>query len=385
MLERPKAFKRLSASYLFAEIERRKRVYQEQNPGVELLNLGIGDTVLPLPPPVVSALVAGARDLGTLEGYSGYGNVQGSLRLRSLICERFYPQLSPDELFISDGAKSDLGRLQNFFGGDLRVGMEDPTYPVYLDGSLLQGVQTILPLPCHSQNHFFPDLPEGIDLLYFCNPNNPTGRACTKEQLSKLVDYALSQKVLLIYDGAYASFIQDPLLPRTIYEIPGAEKVAIEVNSFSKMAGFSGLRLGWTVIPKELRFQSGHSIRDDFLRFGSSIFNGASNLIQQGGLAVLSEAGWQGVQASITYTLENGALLKDHFEKKGYRVHGGINAPYLWIETPGRSSWDLFQEMMEKDHVIVTPGVGYGPTGEGAIRISAFGHREKLLKFIERS
>lgn len=383
MLKRPSVFKALSPAYLFQEINRRKESFLKENPGAKLLSLGIGDTVLPLPPVIATALEKGAAELGTVEGYSGYGKEQGLLKLRERICERLYPHFSPEEIFISDGAKSDLGRLQNLFGGNVTVGIQDPTYPVYVDGSILQGVENIVLLPCTPQNDFFPEIPPGLDLIYFCNPNNPTGRAYTHEELKKLVDYALENQSVILYDGAYFSYIQDPSLPKTIYEIPGAEKVAIEVNSFSKMAGFSGIRLGWTVVPKALKFQCGHSIRDDFYRFGCTVFNGASNIAQKGGVAVFSDEGWEEVQHMIQYTMGNAALLKKAFE--GYRVHGGTNAPYLWIETPGQKSWDVFQEFMERHHVIITPGAGYGPSGEYAIRVSAFGLRDEIARFSERN
>jgi LL-diaminopimelate aminotransferase len=382
MLERPLQFKELSPSYLFPEINRRKEAFLKENPTVELLSLGIGDTVLPLPRVIALALEKGAAELGTLEGYSGYGKEQGLLELRTKICSRLYPNLSPEEIYISDGAKSDLGRLQNLFGGKIRVGIQDPTYPVYVDGSILQGVKNIELLPCTSQNGFFPEIPEGLDLLYICNPNNPTGRAYTREELRILVDYALKNRTIILYDGAYFSYIQDSALPRTIYDIPGAEKVAIEINSFSKMAGFSGVRLGWTVIPKGLKFQCGHSIKEDYHRFGCTVFNGASNIAQKGGVAVFTDEGWAAIQESIQYTMTNAKLLKEKFEGEGYSVYGGENAPYLWIETPGRQSWDVFQEFMEKRNLIITPGAGYGPSGEHCIRVSAFGFRKSITNFI---
>ncbi len=382
MLERPSQFKKLSPSYLFPEINRQKEAFLKANPGIELLSLGIGDTVLPLPKVIASALEKGAAELGTLEGYSGYGEEQGLLELRTKICNRFYPNLSSEEIYISDGAKSDLGRLQNIFGGNVRVGIQDPTYPVYVDGSILQGVKKIEFLPCTLQNGFLPEIPEGLDLLYICNPNNPTGRAYTHEELKNLVDYAFKNRTIILYDGAYFSYIQDSSLPCTIYDIPGAEEVAIEINSFSKMAGFSGIRLGWTVIPKELKFQCGHPIKEDYHRFGCTVFNGASNIAQKGGIAVLTDEGWAAIQESIQYTMINAKILKEKFEGEGYVVHGGENAPYLWIETPGRLSWEVFREFMEKRHLIVTPGEGYGPSGEHYIRVSAFGFRERITGII---
>ncbi len=380
MLKRHAAFEKLSPSYLFPEIQRRKEVYLKENPGAQLISLGIGDTVLPLPPVIAEALAKAALELGTEKGYSGYGKEQGLQPLREGLVSRFYPHLSPDEIFISDGAKSDLGRLQALFGGSLTVGIQDPAYPVYLDGSILQGVQEIKLLPCTPENNFFPTLPPGIDLLYFCNPNNPTGKACTYEELEKIVAYAKKNKTLILYDSAYAAFIQDPALPKTIYDIPGAEEVAIEIGSFSKMAGFTGIRLGWTVIPRKLTFSCGSPIAKDYHRFASTIFNGASNIVQKGGIAALTDTGYAALQKNITYTQENSALLKKAFSKMGYAIYGGDNAPYLWIATPGRQSWDVFQEFLEEKHLIVTPGKGYGPSGEHFIRASAFAHRSVLQK-----
>jgi len=384
MLKRPSQFKALSPSYLFPEINRRKEAFLEKHPSAKLLSLGIGDTVLPLPKVIADGLQDAAKELGTPEGYSGYGKEQGHLKLRESICERLYPNLSADEIFITDGAKSDLGRLQNLFGKTPKIGIQDPTYPVYVDGSILQGAEKIELLPCLPKNHFIPDLPEGLDLLYICNPNNPTGRAYSFEELKKIVDYALENKTIILYDAAYSTYIQDKTLPKSVYEIPGAEKVAIEINSFSKMAGFSGVRLGWTVVPKALKYQCGHSIRDDYIRFGCTVFNGASNIAQKGGLAVFSDEGWKAISELISYTMDNAKILKRAFEKEGYRVYGGENAPYLWIETPGQNSWDVFQGFMEKRHLIITPGAGYGPSGEHFIRVSAFGFKEAILEGITR-
>ncbi len=378
MIKRLDVFQALNPSYLFPEINRRKELFLKEHPEVKLMNLGIGDTVLPLPKPIATALKKAAAELGTPEGYSGYGKDQGNPELREKIRETYYPELSIEEIFISDGAKSEVGRLQTLFGGDISIGLQDPAYPVYLDGSILQGAKDIHLLPCHPGNHFFPELTPDLDLLYICNPNNPTGIAYTYEELKKLVDYALKNKIVILYDGAYSGYIQDPLLPKTIYQIPGAEKVAIEVNSFSKLAGFTGVRLGWTVIPKALTFDCGHPIWNDYYRFSSTVFNGASNIAQKGGIAVFSQEGWDGIQKNIAYTMENAKRLKEHFTAQGYQVYGGENAPYIWVHTPDRYSWDVFQEFMEKKHLIITPGKGYGPTGEHFFRVSAFAHQEEI-------
>ncbi|MDJ0651700.1 MAG: LL-diaminopimelate aminotransferase [Simkaniaceae bacterium] len=378
MIKRPDVFQALNPAYLFPEINRRKELFLKEHPEVKLMNLGIGDTVLPLPKPIANALKKAAAELGTPDGYSGYGKDQGNPELREKIRATYYPELSIEEIFISDGAKSEVGRLQTLFGGDISVGLQDPAYPVYLDGSILQGAKKIHLLPCHPENHFFPQLTPALDLLYICNPNNPTGIAYTYEELKKLVDHALKHQIVILYDGAYAEYIQDPRLPKTIYQIPGAKKVAIEVNSFSKLAGFTGVRLGWTVIPKALTFACGQPIWTDYYRFSSTIFNGASNIAQKGGIAVFSKEGWAGIQKNITYTMENAKRLKEHFTAEGYQVYGGENAPYLWVYTPDRYSWDVFQEFMEKKYLIITPGKGYGPTGEHFFRVSAFARREKV-------
>ncbi|MCB1116381.1 MAG: LL-diaminopimelate aminotransferase, partial [Chlamydiia bacterium] len=346
-MRRLNAVKRLSPSYLFPEINRRKNLFLEKNPDVKLTNLGIGDTKLPLPAVVAQAMAEASLELGTKEGYQGYGNGQGLLELREKICETFYPHLSPEEVFISDGAKSDIGRLQNLLGGGIRVGLQDPAYPVYLEGSILQGIQEIQLLPCTVENGFFPELSPDIDLLYICNPNNPTGAAYTRPELQILVDFAMSHQILILYDGAYAGYIQDEAYPQSIYDIPGAEKVAIEINSFSKLAGFTGIRLGWTVIPKALTFDCGHPLWDDYYRFSSTVFNGASNIAQRGGLAVFSKEGWEGIQKNISSTMQNARTLKKTFEKE-FTVYGGEHAPYLWVHTPNRLSWDVFQEFLEK-------------------------------------
>lgn len=385
MLKRPHHFERFQSAYLFSEIEARKAEFLKKRPEAQLVSLGIGDTKLPLPSVVVEALVRAAAELGTEEGYSGYGRTEGMNLLREALVRRFYPHLSPSEIFISDGAKSDLGRLQMIFGSKCVVAVQDPAYPVYLEGSLFQEVEGLHLLPCLPENHFLPSLPEGIDLLYLCNPNNPTGKALTFEELEAVVRCAEKNRFLIIYDGAYAAYIQDPTrYPSSIYAIEGAERVAIEVNSFSKLAGFTGVRLGWSVIPKALTFSCGGSIWKDFSRFNQLLFNGASNIAQKGGLAVLSDEGYGATQRSIALTMENAALLKAAFERAGYTVYGGKHAPYLWIHTPDIPSWELFQIFLEEKELIVTPGSGYGLSGEHFIRVSAFGKPSTIRSILER-
>ena len=381
MVKRRPVFHQLPESYLFPEINRRKTLFLEKNPSASLISLGVGDTVKPLPSYVATKMEKAAASMSTEEGYQGYGKDQGLSELRARVCSRFYgDRIEIDEVFISDGAKCDIGRLQMLFGGEIKVALQDPAYPVYLEGSILQGIETITLMPCLPENDFFPDLSKLTrhDLIYICHPNNPTGAAYTHAQLQKLVDYAIKHEAIILFDVAYAAFIQDSSLPRTIYEIPGAEKVAIEVGSFSKMAGFSGIRLGWTVVPKGLRFEDGHQIWKDWRRMNMTVYNGASSVIQHGGIAVLEEEGWKQVTDVLKLYQKNAQNLRSGFEKLGLKVYGGKNTPYLWIHYPARDSWEVFQEFLERKHIIVTPGIGFGPSGEQFIRVSAFAHEEQV-------
>jgi len=383
MVKRRSVFQDLPENYLFPEINRRKKEFLEKNPNVSLISLGVGDTVKPLSNYVSGKMGEAATSLGTKKGYSGYGEEQGLLALREQICKRFYGEkISPDEIFISDGAKCDIGRLQTLFGREIKVAVQDPVYPVYLEGSILQEVETITLMPSLPENDFFPDLSNLTphDLLYFCHPNNPTATAYSHDQLQKLVDYALEHRSIILFDVAYQAFIQDPSCPRSIYEIPHAEKVAIEVGSFSKMSGFSGIRLGWSTVPKALQYENGHQIWKDWKRLIMTIYNGASGIIQRGGIAALEDEGWTKSLEVISEYQSNIQRLAQGFKKLGKKVYGGINAPYLWIHYPGRDSWEVFQEFLEERHLIVTPGRGFGPSGEHFIRVSAFTHAEQVTK-----
>lgn len=387
MVKRNPHFEQLKSGYLFPEINKRKRAFLNENPSAKLISLGIGDTTEPVAPTVHSALVAGASKLGHRATYSGYGPEQGDEELRHRIAEKIYfNRVDADEIFISDGAKCDIGRLQMLFGGQVSIALQDPAYPVYRDGSLIQGVSKIAFLPCLPENDFFPDLAQaqGCDLVYFCSPNNPTGAAATRAQLEELVAFARQNKSILIYDSAYAAFITDPNTPRSIFEIEGATEVALETSSFSKLAGFTGVRLGWTVIPKALTFEGGTSVHRDWSRLTSTLFNGASNIAQQGGKGVLSPAGWEEVQEGVAFYQENACLLKTALQKKGLTVYGGNHAPYLWVHFPGRPSWEVFQEFLTQHHLITTPGIGFGPSGEEFIRMTAFSPRNALQEAIQR-
>lgn len=386
-MKRNPSMAKLKTNYLFPEINQRKRQFLAEHPEASLISLGIGDTTEPLPASIAGTLADVSTGLGTRHGYSGYGPEQGTKALREKIVSKVYNDLIlPDEIFISDGAKCDLGRLQMLFGSAVSIAVQDPSYPVYVDGSLIQGVSQIEYLPCTPENHFFPDLTAAprTDLIYFCSPNNPTGAVATKEQLEKLVRFAERNHSIIIFDSAYARYIQDPNLPKSIFEIEGAKKVALEVGSFSKLAGFTGVRLGWTVVPEELRYEDGTSVRADWNRLISTVFNGACNIAQSGGCAVLEKKGYEEVSTVVAYYLENARIIKECLESLGYEVFGGNNAPYLWVRFKGQKSWEVFQHFLERYQIVTTPGGGFGPGGDAFIRFTAFGHRENILEAVSR-
>jgi len=397
MIERNENLAKLSAGYLFPEINRRKKKVLEANPGARIISLGIGNTTQPLTPHVVHALERAVLGMGTPDGYSGYGDEQGMTSLREKVASVIYDSaIKPDEVFISDGAKCDIGRLQVLFGSGVRVAVQDPSYPVYVDGSVIMGASGdfdpaarqyagIVYMPCTPDNGFFPEL-DGLetDLIYFCSPNNPTGAVATKEQLYKLVDHARRNRQIIIFDAAYSVFVSDPALPRSIFEIDGAREVAIEINSFSKSAGFTGLRLGWSVVPQELKYADGTSVNRDWNRINTTLFNGASNIVQMGGAAVLDPEGQKEVRELVDYYMGNARIIKATLEKKGIASWGGVNSPYIWAAFPGRQSWDIFEEILNKAFVVTTPGAGFGPAGEGFLRFSAFGHRADIEEACRR-
>lgn len=396
MVKRNKHIEKLQGGYLFPEINRRKNAYLAEHPGTQFINLGIGDTTEPIPPSIVKGLVHGAAKLGTREGYNGYGPEQGQKTLREKIAHTFYQgMINADEIFVSDGSKCDIGRLQLLFGSDCTISVQDPSYPVYVDTSVTlgqtdahngSGYEGIAYLPCSPENNFFPDLEKApkTDLIYFCSPNNPTGAAATREQLKQLVAFAKKNHSILIFDAAYASYIRSVDCPKTIYEIEGAKEVAIELNSFSKMAGFTGVRLAWSVVPEALKFDNGQSVRTDWLRIATTFFNGASNIAQEGALAALEQTGLAEMLLQTDYYLQNAKLIKKSFLELGYPVFGADHAPYVWVQFPGQKSWDVFQSLLEKCHVVATPGAGFGPKGEGFMRFSAFCNREQTQVALDR-
>lgn len=387
MIKRNVNLAKLKGGYLFPEINKRKRKFLAENPDAKLISLGIGDTTQPIPTSIAKALVNAAEKLHTPEGYSGYGPEQGYIELRQKIASKIYEnKVKASDIFISDGAKCDIGRLQLLFGPQVTIAIQDPAYPVYVDGSIMQGVDKIIYMPCTPENNFFPDLDKvpRTDIIYFCSPNNPTGAVATKQQLQRLVQFAKKNKSIIIFDSAYASYIQDPALPKSIFEIEGSKEVALETGSFSKIAGFTGVRLGWTAVPEELEYEDGTPVRNDWNRLVSTIFNGASNIAQEGGIAALEPQGLKEIKTLTDFYLENAKIIKETLQEQGLEVYGGINAPYLWVRFSHRKSWDIFQDYMEKFHIITTPGSGFGPSGEGFVRFTAFGQRHNVIEACER-
>lgn len=386
-MKRNPCLDQLKTNYLFPEISSRKKQFLLKNPQAEIISLGIGDTTEPIPKIISKSLIQASANLALADKYSGYGPEQGMEELRNKIASAIYGnKIDAHEIFVSDGAKCDIGRLQILFGNRVSIAVQNPAYPVYIEGSLIQGVEKITPMPCLPENSFFPDLSTlpRTDLIYFCSPNNPTGAAATKQQLEELVYFAKKNHSIIIFDSAYSSFIQDPLLPKSIYEIEDAKKVAIEVNSFSKLAGFTGIRLGWSVIPAELKYEDGSSVHTDWNRVTSTIFNGASNIAQWGGYTALEKESLERIAEINQFYLENARILKDAFEKLGYLVYGGEHAPYLWINCKNLSSWDQFDYFLEKYHLLTTPGSGFGKEGEGFIRLTAFNQRKNILTAVKR-
>jgi LL-diaminopimelate aminotransferase len=391
-------YDKLGAGYLFPEIARRTNAFLEGQPGTEVLRLGIGDTTEPIVPAVLKGLHQGVDSLGKVETYSGYGPSEGISPLRSSLAglySEYGLDLSPEEFFVGDGAKSDSANIQSIFSEDCIVAVQDPAYPVYVDSNVIfgrtghaseSGYDGLVYMPCTEDNDFFPELPEGkVDLIYLCSPNNPTGAVATREQLKTFVDYAIEHKAVIFFDSAYSSFITDPSLPRSIYEIEGAEKCSIEVNSFSKTAGFTGVRLAWTIVPKACQAEDAapgklHSL---WTRRQNTFFNGASNIVQAGGLAALTEDGRRETGEQVSFYLENARIINEGLQSLGITTYGGGNAPYVWMKAPGGlSSWDFFDKLLNECHVVGTPGSGFGPAGEGFFRLSAFGHRENVERAV---
>ncbi|HIT02367.1 MAG TPA: LL-diaminopimelate aminotransferase [Firmicutes bacterium] len=393
-------FCRLPGSYLFSEIGRRVSAYSQENPGAELIRLGIGDVTQPLAPAVTQAMTRAVAEMGTQEGFRGYGPEQGYDFLRQAIARHDYQargvEIDPEEIFVSDGAKSDCGNIGDLFGPDNIVAVCDPVYPVYVDSNAMAGraghydPQTgrwdrLVYLPCTQQTGFVPELPKGrADMVYLCFPNNPTGAMATREQLKAWVDWANERGSVLLYDSAYEAFISQPELPHSIFEIEGARTCAIEFRSFSKTAGFTGNRCAYTVVPRQLE-REGVGLNGLWNRRQTTKFNGVPYVVQRGAEAVYTPEGQAQVRQTIAYYQRNAQLLREGLGQAGLAVSGGVNAPYLWIKTPeGMGSWDFFDLLLRQAHVVTTPGVGFGPSGEGYIRITAFGQAEQAAQAVER-
>ncbi|XP_062162650.1 probable LL-diaminopimelate aminotransferase, chloroplastic isoform X2 [Alnus glutinosa] len=389
---------KLRSGYLFPEISRHELEHNQKCPHARLIRLGIGDTTEPIPDIITSAMAEHAHALSTVQGYRGYGAEQGNMALRRAIAETFYRDLGvkENEIFVSDGAQCDISRLQMLLGSNVSVAVQDPSYPAYIDSSVIVGqagkfqeetgkYENIVYMKCGPENNFFPDLSSTsrTDIIFFCSPNNPTGYAASRQQLKQLVEFAKANGSIIIFDSAYSTYISDES-PRSIFEIPGAKEVAIEVSSFSKFAGFTGVRLGWTVVPEDLMYANGFPVMKDYDRIVCTCFNGASSVAQAGGLACLSEEGYRALSGVVDYYRGNAEIIVDTFSSLGLKVNGGRNAPYVWVRFPGYSSWDIFREILDKTHIVTVPGRGFGPGGEEYIRVSAFGHRECILEASRR-
>lgn len=373
----------LQGNYLFTEIVNRTQAYQAQHADAKILRLGVGDVTRPLPKPVIDAMHSAVDDLAHAETFKGYGPEVGYSWLRQEIVRHDYAErgieLTEDEVFISDGAGSDLGNLSELFDGTNRVAVTEPAYPAYLDTSRMAGREVEL-VPCVVENDFVPQLPKKrADIIYLCYPNNPTGSTLTFEQLKRWVDYARREKSLIIFDAAYETFIEEEDVPHSIYEIEGAKEVAIEVRSYSKTAGFTAVRCGWTVVPMAT------GLNKMWNRRQCTKFNGASYISQRGAMAAYTPEGKAAIQENLQYYKQTAKLLYDGLREMGYAVYGGKNAPYIWCKTPnGLSSWEFFDLLLERCQVVCTPGVGFGNSGEGYVRFSAFSKREDCLEALQR-
>lgn len=372
----------LENNYLFSEVAARLRAFQAAHPDRTLLKCSIGDVTRPLPRIIADALKDAAEEMAHAETFRGYGAEQGEPFLREAVA-RYYTKrgltIAPDDVFISDGAKSDLGDLCDLFDADNTVLLPDPGYPVYYDTSIMAGRRVTF-LHGTQENGFLPmpDSAIGADLIYLCSPNNPTGAVYTREQLEVWVQYALDRKALILFDAAYESYIRDPALPHSIYEIPGAERCAVEINSLSKMAGFTGVRCGWTIVPRTLLLD-GASLHDMWYRRMSTKYNGTSYIIQRAAEKVFTDEGQAAVHEDIAYYMENAHILRAALTKAGIWTTGGDNAPYIWLKAPhGLGSWDCFDMLLNDYAIAGTPGVGFGTAGEGYLRFSSFGTRETV-------
>lgn len=393
-------FLKLPGSYLFSEIARRLAAYTAEHPEAKMIRLGIGDVTRPLAPAVIEAMHKAVDEMGTFEGFHGYGPEQGYDFLREAIAKTDYAargvDIKPEEIFVSDGAKSDCGNIGDIFGTDNVVAVCDPVYPVYVDTNAMAGRagdfreelgkwSKLVYMPCVEENGFTPEIPqEKVDMIYLCFPNNPTGTVATKEQLKAWVDYANENKAVILYDSAYEAFITQDDVPHTIYEIEGARTCAIEFRSFSKTAGFTGNRCAYTVVPMELE-RDGAKLNALWNRRQCTKFNGVPYVIQRGAAAIYTEEGQRQIKETIAYYQENARVIREGLTAAGLTCFGGVNAPYIWLKTPdGMGSWEFFDKLLKEANVVTTPGAGFGPSGEGYIRLTAFGDADATKEAVAR-
>ncbi|WP_270528607.1 LL-diaminopimelate aminotransferase [Mitsuokella jalaludinii] len=395
---------KLPGSYLFAEIARRVAAYKEANPDADIIRLGIGDVTQPLPQVCIEAMHKAVDDQAKAETFHGYGPEQGYSFLTEAIIKNNYTdrgiEIAPDEIFVSDGSKSDCGNIQEIFGTVNKVAITDPVYPVYLDTNVMAGrtgtlqedghFEGVVYLPCTAENNFAPSLPtEKVDMIYLCCPNNPTGTTLSRAELTKWVNYAKENDAVILFDAAYAAYITEDDVPRSIYEIPGAKDVAIEFRSFSKTAGFTGTRCGYTIVPKTVTGRAADGSRVPFNKLWNrrhtTKFNGTAYIVQRGAAAIYTEEGKKQVKELISYYMENARIIREGLKSVGIKAYGGVNAPYIWLKTPDNmSSWDFFDKLLHEVNIVGTPGAGFGPCGEGYFRLTAFGSRENTERAVAR-
>lgn len=392
---------KLPGSYLFSTIAKKVAAYSEAHPDADIIRLGIGDVTQPIAPAIIEAVHKATDEMGTEAGFHGYAPDLGYEFLRSKIAEHDFKargcDISADEIFVSDGAKCDCANIQEIFSLDNRIAVCDPVYPVYVDSNIMSGrggvydetterFSDIIYMPCTAENNFAPDLPsETPDLIYLCFPNNPTGSVLTKDQLQQWVDYARRVGAVILYDAAYEAYISEDHIPHSIYECEGARTCAIEFHSFSKNAGFTGMRLGYTVVPKDLKTPDGVMLHTLWARRHGTKYNGAPYIIQKAGEAVYSPEGKAQLKEQVAHYMRNAHIIYDGLKSSGYTVSGGVNSPYVWMKTPdSMTSWEFFDYLLEHANVVGTPGAGFGPSGEGYFRLTAFGTYENTVKAVER-
>ncbi|CCX42634.1 lL-diaminopimelate aminotransferase [Clostridium sp. CAG:1024] len=395
-------YSELQGNYLFREVGTRVAKFQKEHPEADIIRMGIGDVTRPLVPAVIAAMHKAVEEMGRAETFRGYGPDFGYDFLREAIVRRDYASrgidVTIDEVFVSDGAKCDVGNIQELFSADCVVAVMDPVYPVYVDTNVMSGrggrfvnggYEKIVYMPASADNGFLPELPkQKVDVMYLCFPNNPTGMTLTREQLKTIVDYAIANRVLILYDSAYEAYISEPDAPHSIYEIEGARQCAIEFRSMSKTAGFTGTRCAYTVVPKDLVYPDSLgnevSLNSMWGRRVSTKFNGVPYVTQRAAEAAYSDEGYPEIMSVVADYMENARIIRENLTKAGFTCYGGVNAPYIWLKVPGGDSWAFFDELLRKHHIVGTPGAGFGKAGEGYFRMTAFATRENTVRAMER-